>query len=85
MDLTDIRYIPFDLACNASQEAWQGTLYALLQRIACYIGLYVRHDGAVMELTSDVFFAVWERTVLNFLKSGILMLISTSDRQILRR
>ena len=41
MDPTDIRYILDDLACNASQEALQELLYALLQaysplyRIVC--------------------------------------------------
>ena len=60
MDPTDIRYILDDLACNASQEALQELYMLYYKRIARYIGLYVRYDGAVMELTSDVFFAVWE-------------------------
>ena len=60
MDPTDIRYILDDLACNASQEALQELYMFYYKRIARYIGLYVRYDGAVMELTSDVFFAVWE-------------------------
>ena len=59
MDPTDIRYILDDLACNASQEALQELYMLYYKRIARYIGLYVRYDGAVMELTSDVFFAVW--------------------------
>ena len=59
MDPTDIRYILDDLACNASQEALQELYMLCYKRIARYIGLYVRaYDGAVMELTSDVFFAV---------------------------
>ena len=60
MDPNDIRYILDDLACNASQEALQELYMLYYKRIARYIGLYVRYDGAVMELTSDVFFAVWE-------------------------
>ena len=60
MDPTDIRYILDDLACNASQEALQELYMLYYKRIARYIGLYVRYDGAVMERTSDVFFAVWE-------------------------
>ena len=60
MDPSDIRYILDDLACNASQEALQELYMLYYKRIARYIGLYVRYDGAVMELTSDVFFAVWE-------------------------
>ena len=75
MDPTDIRYILDDLACNASQEALQELYMLYYKRIARYIGLYVRYDGAVMELTSDVFFAVW----VNFPKSGISMLISTGS------
>lgn len=78
MDPTDIRYILDDLACNASQEALQELYMLYYKRIARYIGLYVRYDGAVMELTSDVFLRSG-RTVLNFPKSGISMLISTGS------
>lgn len=60
MDTTDIRYILDDMACNASQEALQELYMRYHTRIARYIGLYVRYDAAVVELTSDVFFAVWE-------------------------
>lgn len=48
------------------------------KRIARYIGLYVRYDGAVMELTSDVFFAVWENR-LELPEIRNLMLISTGS------
>lgn len=46
MDPTDIRYILDDLACNASQEALQELYMLYYKRIARYIGLYVRYDGA---------------------------------------
>ena len=75
MDPTDIRYILDDLACNASQEALQELYMLYYKRIARYIGLYVRYDGAVMELTSSRS----GRTVLNFPKSGISMLKSTGS------
>lgn len=60
MEPTRIRYLLDDLACNSSQEALQELFMLYSARIARYIGLYVRYDGAVAELTSDVFFAIWE-------------------------
>lgn len=60
MDTTDIRCLLDDLACNASEEALRELYMLYHKRIARYIGFYVHSGEAVVELTSDVFFAVWE-------------------------
>jgi RNA polymerase sigma-70 factor (ECF subfamily) len=57
----NIRYLLEELSFKDSEPALQSLYYAYSDRIMRHIYMYVKSHETAEELTSDVFFALWER------------------------